>query len=372
MPELKLPSAGSIEPFEGQKSLPKASIKLPDLLQGYLDRRQMIRARSKEQKQTLAQNEIALERMSSLCWRLHNLVDDSNFRSMEHSYTNHYEGGSSHTGYTLSIPAAEAGYKYQIDIDRDPSGKAYRVGVYTHADGGRTTGRDDGRWSIRFHEVHQATGEKRGMPRLEMSESEIEGDFYLGKETAEVIERIGVDSRRTNLHLKGVDFGGYPSAHVWLQAWGEDTKNKKSIVGPIGNIRKVHVLGISRAVRVTEGHISDTSSTDYDITDDFGGKGISLVFDRGDMDMAIVKQKTPDGKEILNIAFSGIRTFLAGLGLNGERMIEDRGREMNNFSIPRDMLNGHTVLDMLDHCVTNLEVAVMNKQSSSQLPNPGT
>lgn len=348
---------------------PESLIRLPDFMQRVVERWKANQAHARERKQAQTENEAAKERMSQLCSRLRSIVDTPEFRARERQYQNRYEDSSTYTGYSLTIPAAEHGYNYSIDIRRDGEGRANRVGVYTYADGDRTTGYDDGRWNISFHEEFRLSESKQPR-RLEIWDAEVEGEFYLGRETTQVIERLRIDSQRTHLHLKGVDFGGHPSAHVWLQAWGEESDKEGQVrnLGPIGKIRNVHVLGIARALLVTKEHISDTSSLDFPITDDFEGEGFRLDFDRGSMDMAI-KKVVADGKEMLHIAFSGIRQRLRGIGARGERLIEEEGREVKQFSIDTAMLNGNTVLEMLEKEVAHLEEAVATATQLPQLPS---
>lgn len=306
---------------------------LPRLIRDLTDRRKA----AKDRERILTENERAKEKMSDIARRLRTTLDDPKFMDQEKNRYSHF-------------PGIEPGIGYSVNTERNiKTGSAYMVEVYARPMDSEnyTTGKDDGYWRIYFH-------------RLEWSNTSLHGDLYLGPETAEIIDDVSVDRLSTRVSLTGVDFGGYPSAHLTLHAFEKDLKSGV-FIGPIGKLQEVDVLGISRAMKVTQDHLADTESLTIKIGDNFEREGIHFTFPRGEMEFTAKKQVGASGQEILVFNFSGDRQRLAGIRSN-QRLIDNLGPETKTVAVPMNLADGHKVINLFENCANNLIAAFRQRE----------
>ncbi len=319
------------------------------------------RGRKRERVRILSENEKALERMSEIGGRLRSLLDGDEFKlRQKESVSGPFEGGQKIVQYHLSLPAGEGDYSYSLDVSRKgdmKDGQAWRVGVYKRPNkiGDYTTGIGDGYWSITFIDDHKR--EKGKGRAMIISDSEVHGDLYLGPEMRPVVDRLKVSDFETSLVLKGVDFGGHPSLHVAINAWGQDPKTGRR-VGPIGPIKELTVFGLARAAKPVARHIMDASDTiRVPVGDDsFQGQGLNFSFDRGEIQFG-VKRRNEGGREVLGIGFQGQRQRLQGATYGGRPIEAEGGIERKGLTVPIDLVAGNKVIDILDRCVGELETS---------------
>lgn len=334
----------------GGDRIVRKSIALPRPIQGMVERWRV----RKERERVLSENEQAKERMSDIAWRLRKLVDSQEFRNQEDTRDKR--------GYSY-IPGVEPGFGYGIRTERDKkTDETFMVEVYARPMDIEhySTGMGDGYWRIYFNNDHWYKPKKGERNRLEWANTDVHGDLYLGEDARGVIESVSVDNLATRVQLAGVDFGGYPSAHVTVIAFDKGEDGSKYL-GPIGRVRELNVDGIARAEHPVKDHLVDIGSSKIPVDNDFRGAGVHLEFDRGEMEFEAKRETTPDGKDVLAFKFTGERKRLANIQRGSVRAVESLGLETRTMMIPADIVDGHRVISLFEKCVDNLITAFKTK-----------
>lgn len=223
-----------------------------------------------------------------------------------------------------------------------------------------TTGMNDGYWRVFFDGPYDDYESGKPKKHYKFSNPSMHGDFYLGDAT-EDIEDISVDSLWTSVHLKGIDFGGYPTISIWLRAWDVNPKTDKR-VGPIGRIREVNVLGLSRkASPIKTPDVMDMASENFEIDDEFKIDGSDFTFARGSSTVRMAKV----GDNIV-IRVDGRRQRLP----TRSHPNPDHGPESKEVRIPLSFANGSTILSKYETAAGNLKLAFEKRSKQPQITSP--
>lgn len=317
----------------------------------------------REEKRVLTENEHALRRMSEISQRIVALSEDPAFKDRA-DVSKQNVGEQGWDNYHLHIPSTSHGRSYGITIEKDPVKNivlGISVFVSPSNDEEYSTGRNDGHFRIQMtpdytHEVKKDKRDSR--PTFVWFDSVIQGDAYLGKETAKDIEELSVSHLSTQVHLDSVDFGGWPSISLVLDATARSKDGK--YLGPISKITGIQVLGVARAASPVTGHVADSESVEVDFDKDFVSMNHPFVFQRGEADFQAAKTNV-NGKEMLAFRFSGIRKRL---GVDREHPIIV-GPEHRDIAVSTDLANGQKVLDLFDKALD--EVISACKETTPQL-----
>lgn len=321
-------------------------------------------AEKKEAERVLSENELALRRMSDIATKVVELADSPAFKEKAKK-SRQTVGQSSWDDYHVYIPQTSDGLSYGITIDKEEnSDKIIGISVFVSPSDHEnyTTRRGDGHFRIQIQpdDSKDVKREKKDTgPNYQWGDSVITGDLFLGKETSEDIQEIGVSYLSTSVHLKSVSFGGWPSISLILRATAKDKLGK--YLGPISKINSLQVIGVARARHPVTDHISDSESETIPITNDFDRIGHPFIFDRGKANFHAAKTVIK-GREVLAFRFSGIRKRLNPADRDMP-IVDDP--EHKDVAVPTDLASGFKVIDLIEKALD--ETIGACKQSTPQL-----
>ncbi len=293
-----------------------------NVIQKWLADRRKRQQEEEREKNDQKINEEALRAMSDIGHELRNVVDSDEFRKKESS-----------NGRYSNILSRNGQRVLTVSVERDEDGKANNVEV--HDDPVNSENGDPRKGYWRIHSVKDG-GEIRWMS------SAIYGPRFF--EGYDIIQELSVSQYGSCLHLKKVDFGGYPDISVWLNAWGEKG-------GPIGNIREITVLGLAIAAKPVKDHIMDSDIEMIPIDASFTVGGKLLEFSRGDAGFAVQRRFDESGRKVLRLKYFGVRKRRATHDDDRTNL----GPESKEFEIPEDMVDGRKIIGLFAGAVGELK-----------------
>lgn len=317
----------------------------------------------KEEKKVLDENKSAKERIDTMVKSLKVLLDSKEYKDQEETRAEFPQNGKTYIRRYSYFPGAEPGIYYSAHTDRNPSGEAYMVEVYArphYGDQTRRAGEGEGYWRVYFHGPWSDYSSGKEKKHYSIGNTSLHGDLYLGDLSNE-IDHIAVDNHRTDIQFKSINFGGYPSIIVWLQAWGINPKTGRDI-GPIGRIREVKILGLARKLSpIKTAEVMESSGWEtFELDEDFQMNGADFRFARGSSQVKVAK----DGENVL-VRVDGTRQKLP----TRDDPRSELGPAYKEIRVPLSFANGFAVLSKFEQAATNLRVA-FEKRKSQQLPPP--